>query len=856
MLGTPGYLPPEQADPSRGPVGPASDVYSLGAILYFTLTGRAPFLGGSVHETLRQVLNDDPVAPRILNTGVPLDLETICLKCLERESSRRYPSASALSAELGRFVEGLPILARPISAPERWLRWCRRRPAMATIWGLVIALAAGSTLAAALIQRAKSRTETALGKITKAETQGRVRLRESLLSEARAVTLTTLPGRRHRALTALAEAARIKPGTDLRDAAFAALLQWDIEAGETSPTPPGGIVRFAPQGRVGVLDFPRFGEAPPQPARFLRWGSTETVAELQSPALTLGSHRFSADGTRWIARHLDDSIHLWEFGTPKPFLILTNQPLSFDTSNDGDISDVDFSPDGTRFVSGRKDGGLIVRRVSDGAELARWDVTNVFNQVRYSPDGQHIGAANFLNRVGREIRILGSDLQPEGTVTLASPTLMFSWSSDSHRIGAALTDGTVVVHNVEQGWATARINANLTADTATQFLGNDSLVAVRGLGSIFYLFNAAQGNLEIELNDMGRSPISPGPGGREFVTTSVNEVSTRWKVVPPTGFRAIPNGRVEAVGWMLGGCCIDFSPDCAWLVSGHGRYTRIRDAVTGRVIDEQDSGVTGRTEWSMVALQDGGKTLIRVSRATGITRHPIRMSPSGPRIGPGEVLDAEPEFMMAAHTPDGRRLALISSFAEPAPEVRIVEVTDRGLRALSRWKAPGVGYVAFNADGTQVLVNGAEEATVRVHHVDDGSVIRTLDVSPKWIATWSANGAVAMTSNGADTSIIWDPTTWKPRLELKGELAGSETTFDLSPDGNEAVVARNRRIYVISTRDGRVLSSFESPKAGGNPVSLRYLPDGKRFSVLWGEGRVDIFDPAALEAAAQELGIQ
>lgn len=98
VLGTPGDLPPEQADPSRGPLGPTGDLYSLGAILYFTLTGRPPFVGGTVHKTIRQVLNDDPVAPRLLNSGVPRDLETICLKCLEREPTRRHPTASELAA--------------------------------------------------------------------------------------------------------------------------------------------------------------------------------------------------------------------------------------------------------------------------------------------------------------------------------------------------------------------------------------------------------------------------------------------------------------------------------------------------------------------------------------------------------------------------------------------------------------------------------------------------------------------------------------------------------------------------------------------------------------------------------------
>ena len=128
ILGTPSYMPPEQAQCKRELIGPASDVYSLGAILYECLTGRPPFRAESVIKTIEQVIHADAASPRTLNSTVPRDLETICLKCLEKEPHRRYATARLLQEDLGRFLSGEPIVARPARALERTAKWIRRHP--------------------------------------------------------------------------------------------------------------------------------------------------------------------------------------------------------------------------------------------------------------------------------------------------------------------------------------------------------------------------------------------------------------------------------------------------------------------------------------------------------------------------------------------------------------------------------------------------------------------------------------------------------------------------------------------------------------------------------------------------------
>ncbi len=429
VLGTPGYMAPEQAAGKVNELTTAVDVFALGAILYHLITGRPPFEGSSSLEVLTNVIKCEPARPTTLGARIDSDLETICLRCLEKEPAARFGSAEALADDLERWLRGETILARRSTMIERTLKWARRRPAVAALGAAAVLFL---LLGMSGIFWQWRRAEDALA-------SSRDSLWHANVERARSVRATLRMGRRTEALTAIREAATIRVTPELRDEAIAALAVCDLEAAGEERLLPADISQFAIDsghdawacihGRANLVvrDFHSNAVLLDVPD----CGMSEPLLKLHHPSRTV------------VARGGRDSLRVWRYGNPRHVLEIGAQ------AGQPGILGWDLSPDGGRLVATDKAGALRIidlreaKPVPSGPSLPRpWTVAHHprLSQVAVEcADGIHlIGLDDGATRRKFKRRS-------------ASLGFGMTWSGDGRLLAVPYQDQTIEVHDVGTG---------------------------------------------------------------------------------------------------------------------------------------------------------------------------------------------------------------------------------------------------------------------------------------------------------------------------------------------------------------------------------------------------------------------
>lgn len=370
ILGTPAYMAPEQARGGAKHVTTAADIYSLGAILYELLTSLPPFTGSSPLEILEHVRSKEPLRPRSLNPALDRDLETICLKCLEKEPARRYASAEDLALELERWLAGEPILARPVGQWERAWKWGRRNPILAFSGAAVLL----SLLAGLLVSSWQwNRAERERRQTQEANTLLRLQQVEDHFASDRVDT----------ALAALARLLREQPDNRIAAERLVNALRQRVFflPSDAPPFPPAASLAASPREHFRVEALEDLSIQ----VQDVRTG--QAIFKIpKAHDNVIRDARLSSDGRRLISAAADSTARVWD---------MTDKQLLLTLKHADTVHHAEFSQDGSRIVTASQDGTARLWNATNGLPLgASMTHRGSVNTARFSPDGKLVITAS------------------------------------------------------------------------------------------------------------------------------------------------------------------------------------------------------------------------------------------------------------------------------------------------------------------------------------------------------------------------------------------------------------------------------------------------------------------------------
>jgi WD40 repeat protein len=847
VLGTPSYMAPEQAGGKAHQIGPAADVYALGAILYECLTGRPPFKGATPFDTVLQVLHDEPVPVRQLNPQAPRDLETIALKCLQKEPARRYASAQLLADDLRRFRRGNPILARPVGLVERGAKWGRRRP-------LTAALLAGIILVTLL----------GFGGVTWGWRET-ARARDEALDEKREKEIEQFRADR------------------ARDRARAALYHSRIAQGELY----WRLNDFNAARRALRDCLPRPGRAD---QRGWEWHYLDALYSIELLSLDLapgprGGIAWDVAGRRLAAVTADSgTVRFWDAASGAPARALT-VPRS--------VYRLAFSPGGKRLALAGKDGTLILRHLSAGtSRRLRAGAAGEVTGVSFSRDGALLASAHEDGTVGvwdtargTLLRTLGSPGQPVRCIAFHPWARRLASGDQAGRIRLWDGDTGQQLHLLE-GHKSAIYGLAYSPDgkqlASAASNGNLKIwyLGVRPPRVVQSLTGHAGAVLGVSFAPDGRSLAYSGSDGTVRVwdvETGVERITFRGHAVAVEEVRFSPSGRRLA----------SLSPEEGtvklWDLTSHPEYSTLARTGSGAgtvqvwdLLREPAQQATARTgpDVEAIAFQGGGERLASVTvggkvqvwdSASGLLLAERSLPLSAELVSPAVLADFAPggrhlagrsrddqRRVLIWEVESGRQAAELTRHDVPvfcvrySPNGRFVATAscDRTRRGtphqLKVWDADtgnllaslaGRGHVfnlAFSPGGT-LLAAGTEGGEVRVFEWSSGQVLFRRAAHPREVTAISFRpDGQQLASAGGRTVQVWDCQTWERLTAMEAPELVADLTF--SPDGSRLAGISRDGVKLWDTAMGHELLTLRgAPQRHWDPAfnpRLAFSPDG------------------------------
>jgi WD40 repeat protein len=783
IMGTPSYMAPEQAGGKSKDIGPAADTYALGAILYELLTGRPPFMAETTIDTVFLVITQEPVPPRQLQPKVPLDLDTICLKCLEKEPRKRYASAAALADDLGRFLDGEPISARPISYWGRTLKWIQRRPAVAGMLALLL-LIAGAAFA---LVTWKWQDAEAARREANAETAAAIRAKQATGDALKLV----------KEKEQLAQAARDRAEASVY---FNHLTQADLEWRNKNAVRAEQILDEC------RLDLRRWEWH--YLKRLVQGGK---VISLPQPAAALGV-AFGPGGRRLACAGADQTIRIWDLARGKVVRTLSGHA--------GAITAVAFSPDGKWLASASADQTLKLWDPDAGTELRTFrGHSDIVTCLAFRPDGRRLvsGSRDFTVMVwdtttAKELHTLGPGGHADRITAVA-------FSPDGKRIASASDDRTAKVWDAEGGKAPLTFREHQREVEAVAFSPDNRHVASVGQDGKVKLWDAATGEVVFSLRG-SRGFLTFSPDGQRLAAAAGGIIRLLDAGAGQEAL-ALPGpagGRVQSLA---------FSPDglrlaASWNgLAGPGEV-RVWDATPtpeAFTLHGPSGSVAG------LAFSPDGKLLASAGLGLALSPGEVQVWDTATA---GEVRTLEGHLQgvtSVAFSPDGKLLATgsadrilmvwdVPTFKDPH---RLVE--EQGHTGIVRG-------IAFSPDGKQV-VSAAADRTLKLWDVAGRKLVRTFTGHAAAVNSVAFQPAGKYFASAGDdrTVKLWEAATTR-EVHTFREPRRSVHAVAFSPDGNTlAAAGKDQRVYVWDVAGRQILHTL---KGHANPIlAVAFSPDSR-----------------------------